>query len=114
MYHEGSRRRALATRSRRSRLSRATTTAVRDSDVSAIADRSEISRNARLPRHGTTQTRSTATIAATRATARRLSRIIVFVPGDAERAEADEHQAWRGELERKQGDAKTQRERREP
>src|SRR6185436_8731856 len=110
MYHDGSSRRARATSSRRSRFSRATTAAVCGSDPSAIAERSEISRSARLPRHGMMQTRSMATIAATRATARRLSRIIVLVPGDAERAEADQHQAWRGELERKLRDAEHQRE----
>src|SRR5437879_9916815 len=113
MYQAGSRRRAPATRSRRSRLSRATTAAVCGSDVNIIADRSVISRSARLPRHGTRQTKSIAAIAATTARARTLSRSIVLIPGDAERAEGDEHQARGGELERKLRDAEYEGEHRE-
>src|SRR5205814_1701534 len=92
--------RAVATPARSSRFWRARTAAVADSEVWATAERSETSRSARLPRYGSTQTKCSAASAATTAMARTLSRSIVLIPGDAERAEGDERQARRGQLQR--------------
>src|SRR5436305_14878404 len=100
MYQAGSRRCAKATRSRSSMFCRASTGAVAGSELCASAERCDMERSARLPRYGSTQTTCSATTAATTAIPRTLSRSIVLIPTDGERAEAEQHQARRGELQR--------------
>src|SRR5436190_321716 len=70
-----------------------------------------MARSATLPPYGPMQTKCSARIAAMTAAARALSRSIFLIPADAERAEGDEHQARRSELQGKLRQAEDEQER---